>query len=241
MPSTECHPDAAPREAEGTLRLPVAPLLPARPPSDSPGDLNLLPYNSSVGRQTRFHMLQEDCTQFMEFVHQRDPVVVFDRDSRTKDIEEVREPWEQGATYCLWNQALLPTLQRKLISIEPKSASYYGLDHDPPVIEFWYPSPVQEPWNGRPSLTQGRVWASFNARPVGFESWYNAIVRWIRGKFVRDSVMLDGYIGPAAYEWYRKGGLLLPHLRPPITNQWLSWAQAQDQHRAIFSKPPGNR
>jgi hypothetical protein len=185
-------------------------------------------------------MLPDDCIQFLEFVHQRDPVVVFDRYARTKEIEEVAEPWELGATYCLWNQAILPTLQRKFIPLEPKSASYYGLEYDLPLIEFWYPSPVQEAWNGRACLTQGRVWASFSNPPKGFESWYNAIVRWIRSKFVRDAVMLDGYIGPAAHKWYSGGGLLLPHLRPPVTKQWLSWVEAQDQHRSLFSKYSAN-
>jgi uncharacterized protein RhaS with RHS repeats len=43
------------------------------------------------------------------------------------------------------------------------------------------------------------------------------------------------YFG-ARYYSYKGGGLLLPIFMPPITAQWLSWVEAQDQHRAVFSK-----
>ena len=189
-----------------------------------------------MGRQTQFHMLKEDCRNFLEFVHQRDPVIVINKSSKSEGIEEVRDPWERGETYWLWNQAVLPTLQRRFVQVEPDTASYYGIDNSLPLIEFWYPSPVKEAWNGRPSLTQGRVWAQFDNATKEFESWYNADVRWLRKNFVRNPVPLGGFVGPAAYQWFKEGGLLLPHFRPPLTSSWLSWAEAQDQHRAVFAK-----
>ena len=179
-------------------------------------------------------MLAEDCREFLSFVQQRDPVAVVDRSSKLEAIEEVQHAWERGETYSLWNQALLPTLQRTFIRVEPEAASYYRIDSSLPLIEFWYPSPVPEPWNGRPALTQGRVWAENPTK--AFESWYNALIRWIRKNFVRDAVLLGDWIGPAAYQWFKDGGLLLPHFRPPITTSWLSWVEAQDQHRAVFCK-----
>jgi hypothetical protein len=188
-----------------------------------------------MGRQTRFHMIEEDCQQFLEFVHERDPVVVMDRSSKSGVIEEVKRPWERGGSYLLWNQAVLPGLQRKFVRIEPETGSYYGIDYCLPVIDFWYPSPIPELWNGKPAITQGRVWAQFDNPTREFETWYNAVVRWIRKRFVRDTVLGD-YVGPAAYRWFKDGGLLLPHIRPPVTAVWLSWVEAQDQHRAVFSK-----
>jgi hypothetical protein len=182
-------------------------------------------------------MLEDDCKKLLEFVHQRDPVIVLDRDFKSEAIQEVQRPWERGDTYCLWNQSILPTLQRKFVRVQPDAgASYYRIDSSLPVIEFWYASPIPEPWNGRRSLTQGRVWAQFENSTKEFESWYNAVIRWIRKNFVRDAVLLGDWVGPAAYQWFKDGGLLLPHFRPPVTSSWLSWVEAQDQHRAVFAQ-----
>lgn len=180
-------------------------------------------------------MLPEDCKQFLDFIHKRDPVVVTLWSSELPEIEEIQQPWKRGGWYCLWNQSLLPSLTRKYIP-ESDHGPYYRVDSALPVIEFSYPSPIQEPWNGKPALTQGRVWAGFERENKEFERWYNAVVRWIRKNFTKNPVPLDGYVGPAAYDWYKKAGLLLPMLRPPVTPQWVSWVEAQDQHRAIFSK-----
>jgi hypothetical protein len=180
-------------------------------------------------------MFGEDCRKFVEFVREQDPVVVLDSSSKSGAVEEVDRPWERGETYCLWNQSVLPALQRKYVQVEPETSSYYGIDFSLPVIEFWYPSPIPEPWHGRPAVTQGRVWAQFEDQTREFESWYNAVVRWIRKNFVRDTVLGD-YVGPAAYRWFKDGGLLLPHFRPPVSSSWISWAEAQDQHRAVCSK-----
>lgn len=80
---------------------------------------------------------------------------------------------------------------------------------------------------------QGRVWASFETGDKAFESWYNAVVRWIRKNFIRDLALgLDrDSVGPAAYEWFKAGGLLLPGFRPPVTDAWLGWVSVQNQHR----------
>lgn len=189
-----------------------------------------------MGRQVQLHLLEEDCRQLLHFVHGRDPVVVIRRDSTLSEIDEVARPCEQGGSYCLWNQALLPSLQRKFIP-ESLRGPYYRVDSINPVIEFFYPPPVQETWNGRPAHTQGRIWAGFEKENKEFERWYNAIARWIRKNFLRNPIPhLGGYVGPAAYDFFRGGGLLLPFLRPPLTDQWLSWTAAQDQHRALFSK-----
>ena len=77
-----------------------------------------------------------------------------------------------------------------------------------------------------------RVICESQPAPSG-EKWYNAVVRWIRKNFIRDLAVGHDRdsIGPAAYEWFRTGGLLLPNFRPPVTEAWLAWASVQNQHR----------
>jgi hypothetical protein len=181
-------------------------------------------------------MLEEDCKAFLDFVQKRDPVIVTSWTSKLKELHEVACPWQQGGWYCLWNQALLISLERKLVP-ESDRGSYYRIDSALPVIEFSYPQGTTEPWNGRPALLQGRIWSGFEQENQGFEAWYNSLTRWIRKNFIKNPVpLLHGYLGPAAHDWYKGGGILLPALRPPVTPQWLSWVEAQDQHRAVFSK-----
>ena len=128
----------------------------------------------------------------------------------------------------MWNQAILPSLRRRA------TGNQFSIDFSAPTIEFSYYPPALEPWNGQPALIQGRIWASFENENKAFERWYNAAVRWIRKNFIRDLAL--GFdrdsIGPAAYEWFKNGGLLLPQFRPPITDEWLAWTDVQNQHRA---------
>jgi hypothetical protein len=181
-------------------------------------------------------MLPEDCRRLLEYVQQRDPVVVVERSADSKDILEVPNPSLRGGSYCLWNQALLPALEREFIDRE-SHLSYFRIDDELPVIELNYPNPVQERWNGRSALAQGRIYTGLNAKKGEvFEKWYGAIVRWIQKNFIRNPIPhLGGHVGPVAFEWYRNGGILLPMLRPPVTQQWIAWMEAQDQHRKIFS------
>jgi hypothetical protein len=187
-----------------------------------------------MGRQTGLHMLEEDCKALLGRVQDRDPVIVIDWTSSSRDIDAIRRPWQQGGWYCMWNHALLATIERKFIP-DSNHGPYYRVDSALPVIELSYPAPVPESWNGRPALRQGRIWAGFEQENRDFERWFNSIVRWIRKNFVKNPVLhTGGYLGPAAHAWYKAGGILLPALRPPVTSQWLSWVEAQDQHRAVF-------
>ena len=174
-------------------------------------------------------MFPEDCRRFVQFLQERDPVIVTQWYSlESAEIEEVTEPWECGGHYCLWNRAILPELKRRA------GEKHFSIDSSALVIEFSYESRLAEPWNGQPALCQGRIWASFETYDKPFESWYNATVRWIRKNFIRDPEVGHDrdFIGPAAYEWFKAGGLLLPGFRPPITDDWLAWVSVQNQHRA---------
>lgn len=186
-----------------------------------------------MGRQIQFHLLPEDLRAFLDFVQNRDPVVVTRQSSETPDIQSVVDPSSQSNVMILWNQTLLGSLTRKHI-VHPGRA-YYGIDVSLPVLEL---SPSERcDWNGRLALLQGRLYGFFDSPSAEYEKWYNSLARWIRKNFARVPIPLPGgYIGPAAYDWYKKGGVLLPMFLPPLTSRWLSWLEAQDQHRAVFSK-----
>jgi hypothetical protein len=176
-------------------------------------------------------MLAEDCEQFLHFLQLRDPVFVVKCFSESSEIETINNPWKQRDLYCLWNQAVLPSLSS--YETGAKYGMRYAINRDLPVVELDYPGlPVQ--WNDRSALLQGRLWASFQEPTKEFSTWYKAIVRWIRKNFRSNPVPLGGFVGEAAYGFYQNGGLLLPAFLPPVTSQWLSWVQAQDQCRTAF-------
>jgi hypothetical protein len=185
-----------------------------------------------MGRQIQFHIRPEDIKALLEFVHERDPVIVTLRSSNSPEIKTVADPSCETATMTLWNQSLLSVLERKHIVYPGRE--YYGIEGSSPTLEF-SPSLSCE-WNKRDALLSGRIYGSFENSVAGYEGWYNSLLRWVRKNFIKNPLPLDGYVGPAAYDWYKRGGVLFPMLRPPVTPQWLSWVEAQDQHRAVFLK-----
>ncbi len=181
-----------------------------------------------MGRQIAFHMLPQDCEEFLDFVHNRDPVFVVARDSDSPKIVQIARPCFFGETLCLWNQALLPRLKREYIA-ESTQGPYYRVDDSLPVLEL-IPS-RQTDWRGRPALTQGRVWGSFDQPSEPLRKWFEAIVRWMRKNYVRAPADLFGYVAPAAFQWFLKGGVLLPIFEPPVTRDWLDFVKAQRKAR----------
>jgi hypothetical protein len=60
-----------------------------------------------------------------------------------------------------------------------------------------------------------------------FEKWYETLVRWIRKNYGKNPASSTGYVGPAAFEFYEKGGYLLPQFLPPKTKEWLTEISTQ--------------
>ncbi len=189
-----------------------------------------------MGRQIHFHMLLEDQNAFLHMVKENDPVVVFARDDpRTPDVQPIEDFADNRLEiFCLWNRRLLPTLKRK--SVGKADGSYYMADVlRLPLLEF--SNCLRTQWEGKPALIQGRLYGIFDPdlnKPPEFEKWYERLVRWIRKNYKKNpSTILGGYVGPAAYEFYRDGGYLLPSFVPPRTDVWL--AEIGKQHPANSS------
>jgi hypothetical protein len=161
-------------------------------------------------------MLPEDALEFLAYARTKAPTTCTERYSDSGLISE-RDVRSGSQLLCLWNHDILPTLRREYITNSAKP--YYRVDTSLPVIEFSVPHKSE--WNGVPALTQGRIWASFDVPSEPLRRWFDSLVRRIRKTFVKNPIhWQSGYVGQYAYEWHRRGGLLLPTYSPPITVEW---------------------
>jgi hypothetical protein len=186
-----------------------------------------------MGRQLQFHMLPGDLQAFIDFAQDRDPLCIADRDYPTADIECIVNAASSSRILVLWNRSIAASIQRTLISTPAKK--YWTLDRDLPIVEL---SPSREClWNNRAALLAGRIFGSFNIQHQGHKKWFDALSRWLRQNLVRSSIPGISYVGPAAFEWYQEGGVLVPMMIAPAnTNAWCSWVAAQDAHRRTFQR-----
>ena len=186
-----------------------------------------------MGRQIHFYMLPQDRTVFLRVVQDAEPVTVTLRNSDSAKTFPIADPIVgDSETLCLWNSRLLPSLERKWV---PHPGYYRADEWGKPILEFT--SSVRTTWEGEPALLQGRLFGIFERKSPNFEKWYDSIVRWIRKNYRRGPAELGGYVGPAAYEFYKSGGYLLPNFLPPRTKEWV--AEISKQHP--FSEPPARR
>jgi hypothetical protein len=178
-----------------------------------------------MSRQILFHMLPQDLKDLLDFVHERDPVVVTAYDADSSTIRSQEPDPNKKENLCLWNQSLVPTLTRMFIP-ESTVGPYYRVDDRLPLLEL--STSLQTSWQGYPALLQGRIYGRFENQSTGLEHWFRAISAWIRKHYVRSPVnILRGYLAPFAREWYEKGGYLLPMFLPPDTIEWRSVIEIQ--------------
>jgi hypothetical protein len=179
---------------------------------------------SRMGRQVGISVLPEDVEGLLAQIKSKDRVTLVTRtEVRLANVTPLEvPPADASKQLILWNQKLLPQLQRKHIG-----GDYYSVDDlTEPVLEF--SNSILVEWCGRPSLVQGRIYGIFDGKSREFVRWYEKIVRGIRKTFVRSPAPLFGYVGPAAYKWFLEGGLLLPGYRPPEVDLWRKFFADQD-------------
>jgi hypothetical protein len=171
-------------------------------------------------------MLPEDRNEFFRFAQDHNPVVITTRDSDSSEVQPADPNVGHNKTLCLWNPKFLPHLERTWIP----DPGYYRVESlKAPILEF-APSFTAK-WEGKPALGQGRLFGNFEpylGKPQAFERWYESLVRWIRQNYEKSPASAGGYVGHAAYEFYKSGGYLLPNILPPRTKEWL--AEIGKQH-----------
>src|SRR4051812_36162048 len=116
-----------------------------------------------MGRQVGFHALSDDLREFLQFVCTGSPVIVTLMNSDRAEIEPVANPRLESRVMTLWNQALIPTLERELVR-RPAGSDYYRIPYSLPVLEQ---SPSRAiSWNKQPALLRGRLYDfSFEGQP----------------------------------------------------------------------------
>jgi hypothetical protein len=166
-------------------------------------------------------MLPDDRDAFLHFVQERDLVTVVARDSDSAEIQPIADfDIGRDKTLCFWNRKILPSLEREWV---PSSGYFTVSELRMPILE--YTSSFTATGEGKPRLGQGRLFGNFEAylgKPPEFEKWYETLVRWIRRNYRKNPRGTGGYVGPAAYEFYKSGGYLLPNILPPRTKEWLA-------------------
>ncbi|MFZ0646502.1 MAG: hypothetical protein WA690_09120 [Candidatus Acidiferrales bacterium] len=180
-------------------------------------------------RQILLSLLPKDAEELIAHIKSRHSVVVVKRsDPDSATVEALSAlPASGNDSLVLWNQELLPELKRKRVS-GATARDYYRVDVPAqPVLEigtsFW------GRWCGRPWLTQGRIYGVFENKSEHFSRWYEEITRHVRKAFYKNpAATLSGYVGPAAFEWFRQGGLLSPTFLPPDTSHWRKFFDDED-------------
>ena len=183
-----------------------------------------------MGRQILFHALADDLRQFLLFASDRDPITVVTRDSPRSAIEAVSDPTTTTDVLMMWNRNVVPVIEREHVR-RSAGPDYYEIPQSLPVLEL---SPSRTVvWDGRPALLRGRLYGSaFENSSQAYLAWYNALTRWIRSHFAKNPVkQLDGYVGPAALTWFRRGGVLLPWPEPSVSANWAKFVEDQQRVR----------
>ncbi len=128
----------------------------------------------------------------------------------------------------MWSQRFVPNLQRRYVATA--DSPYYLADEQTELVLELSLSGVTT-WEGRPALTQGRIYGVFQNKQPEFEKSYEQIIRYIRRHWRKNPVKwMGGYVGPAAGDWFDQGGLLLPNYIPPIRSDWIQRLGEQHPH-----------
>jgi hypothetical protein len=82
------------------------------------------------------------------------------------------------------------------------------------------------------------LYGVFEGKPPEFKKWYETLVRWIRNNYQKSPTNMGGYLGPAACDFYKKGGYLLAQFLPPRTKEWVAEIAKQHNRPRTTSRAP---
>lgn len=182
-----------------------------------------------MGRQTQLHVLPKDLNELVIALQYKLPLQVALSRGNSANPERLASIPDSmsGQTLVLWSQRFAANLQRRYVS--SANPPYYFVDEQTASV-FELSLSVVTTWESRPALTQGRIYGVFQDKQPEFEKCYEQIIRYIRRHWRKNPTdWMSGYLGPAASEWFEKGGLLLPSYIPPVRSDWID--RLGEQHR----------
>ena len=174
-----------------------------------------------MGRQTQLHVLPKDVNELLVAMHDKEPFEVALRTGNTAAPERLAFVPENisGQTLVLWSERFAANVRRRYMA--EAQPPYYLLDEQTESV-FQLSLSGFTTWRSRPALTQGRIYGVFDNKQPEFEKCYERIIRYIRRHWRKNPASwMGGYVGPAASDWFERGGLLLPNYVPPIRPDWI--------------------
>jgi hypothetical protein len=116
-----------------------------------------------MGRQILFHMLPEDCEDFLEFVQRRNRVLLTPFLADFPEIQTLRNRADAyGQWLCLWNQELLSTLLRRRVhDLSPS----HRVEDSLPLLQLETYAPVEWREACFNAGTTVRIFSSLQRRP----------------------------------------------------------------------------
>ena len=180
-----------------------------------------------MGRQTQLHVLAKDVNELLLAVHDQEPLEVALRSGKTAIPERLAFVPENlsGEILVLWSERFAPNVQGYYVPAHPP---YYRVDEQTESV-FELSLSGWTTWQGRSALTQGRIYAVLQNKQPEFKKSYDQIIRYVRRHWRKNpAAWMGGYVGPAASEWFDRGGLLLPNYVPPVRSDWIE--RLAEQH-----------
>jgi hypothetical protein len=173
-------------------------------------------------------MLEEDRSEFFNFLSSRYGLVAARWTSSAADVVVCEMPPRERGPLALWEAGPDSQRQRTKVIREDGSVAY-DFDRQDSILEFDPGAVVMH--GGLPALLQGRLYSFLKETDAGTTRLYRSARQWIKRSFEPCPLkLLGGYVGPVAMRWYREaGGILLPMFNPPSTPAWEEFIT--NQHR----------
>ncbi len=150
----------------------------------------------AMGRQTQLHMLPKDLNELLVALHDKEPLEVALRSGNSATLERHAfiPDSMSGQILVLWSERFAPNLQRRFVATA--DSPYYLADEQMESV-FELSLSGLTTWEGRPALTQGRIYRVFQNKQAEFEKVYEQIIRYIRRHWRKNpATWMSGYVGP---------------------------------------------